>query len=160
MNIDLKINGETVRLDIPPNEILLDTLRTRIGLTGTKDVCRTGDCGACTVLVDGEAVHSCLVLTVEVHGSRILTVEGLAENDKLNPLQQAFIEEDATHCGYCTPGILMAGVALLNENSNPNRSDVEEALKGNLCRCGTYYDAVNAILKASQKIGKSKSKTH
>ena len=153
MNIVLKINGERVKMDIPSNEILLDTLRTRVGLTGTKDVCRTGDCGACTVLVDGEAVHSCLLLTAEVDGASIQTVEGLAQNGKLHPLQLAFIEEDATHCGYCTPGILMAGAALLNENRNPSREDVEEALKGNLCRCGTYYDAVNAILKASRKIG-------
>jgi len=152
MDMKMKINGEPVTLDVPPNELLLDTLRTRLGLTGSKDVCRTGDCCACTVLLNGRAINSCLIFTSEANGSDVLTIEGLGQNEKLHPLQEAFVEEDATHCGYCTPGMIMSAYALLQENPNPTRKDVEEALAGNLCRCGTYYSAVNAVLKASEKL--------
>ena len=157
MNVQMSVNGESISLDVPPNEVLLDTLRTRLGLTGSKDVCRTGDCGACTVLLDGRAVNSCLVFTAEVDGSDILTIEGLVEDDELHPIQEAFIEEDAAHCGYCTPGMILSAYALLKEKPKPRHQDVQEALTGNLCRCGTYYAATNAVLKASQKLRETQS---
>lgn len=155
MKVSLTVNGETVTLDIPPNETLVDTLRCRLGLVGAKDVCRTGDCGACTVLVNGRAVLSCLVLTVEVDGAEITTVEGLSDGD-LHPLQKAFIEEDAVHCGYCTPGMLMSAYALLLENPNPTPEEVKKAIDGNLCRCGTYPNVVKAVIKASKQLSKKK----
>jgi carbon-monoxide dehydrogenase small subunit len=148
------VNGERVDLDVPPNETLLDTLRQRLGLIGSKEVCRTGDCGACTVIVDDDAVHSCLILTVEVDGSEILTIEGLTKDGTLHPLQEAFIEEDAVHCGYCTPGMIMANLALLREKPDPTAEDVKEAIRGNICRCGTYFNVINAVLKASKRMKK------
>jgi len=149
MKVSLIVNGEKVTLDVPPNEVLVDTLRERLGFTGTKDVCRTGDCGSCTVLVNGKAVLSCLILTVEVDGAEIMTVEGLS-GDGLHPLQKAFIEEDAAHCGYCTPGMLMSTYALLLENPRPTPEEVKKAIEGNLCRCGTYLNVVKAVIKASK----------
>lgn len=154
MLVSFKVNGERVDLDVPPNETLLDTLRQRLGLIGSKEVCRTGDCGACTVIVDDDAVHSCLILTVEVDGSEILTIEGLTKDGTLHPLQEAFIEEDAVHCGYCTPGMIMANLALLREKPDPTAEDVKEAIRGNICRCGTYFNVINAVLKASKRMKK------
>ena len=136
---------------MPPNEVLLDTLRDRLGLTGTKDVCRSGDCGACTIIMNGDAVHSCLTLTAEVDGAKILTVEGLAKDHELHFVQEAFMEAEATHCGFCTPGMIMSATALLNTNPKPTVQEIKEALEGNLCRCGTYYTDVAAVLKASQR---------
>lgn len=156
MKVSLKINGEDVRMDVPPNETLVDTLRERLGLTGTKDVCRSGDCGACTVLLNGRPVPSCLILTVEANGSEILTIEGLERDGKLHPLQEAFLEEDAVHCGYCTPGMIVTAYAFLKKDVKPK--ETMEIIKGNLCRCGTYYNVIKAILKASRLISKAQHK--
>ncbi len=149
MKVALTLNRGKMQLDVPPNEVLLDTLRNRMGLTGTKDVCRTGDCGACTVLMNGKAVHSCLTLTVEAEGTEVVTIEGLEESG-LSPVQAAFLEEEAVHCGFCTPGMIMSATALLKTNPTPTEREVRDALEGNLCRCGTYYGDVAAVLRASR----------
>lgn len=154
MKVALTLNAEKLQLDVPSNEVLLDTLRDRLGLTGTKDVCRTGDCGACTILMNGEAIHSCLTLTAEAEGAEIVTVEGLSQGHKLSTVQEAFLEEEATHCGFCTPGMIISATALLMSNPKPTEQEVKEALEGNLCRCGTYYSDVAAVLKASRKAAK------
>jgi carbon-monoxide dehydrogenase small subunit len=150
--VNLRLNGEKLSLDVPPNEVLLDTLRERVGLTGTKDVCRSGDCGACTIILNGEAIHSCLTFTSETDGSEVVTVEGLENNGELDPVQTAFLEEEATHCGYCTPGTIMSAKALLLENPKPTVAEIKEALEGNLCRCGTYYSSIAAVQKASRTL--------
>jgi len=150
MKVRFTLNEEEVLLEAAPNEVLLDTLRDRFGLTGTKDVCRTGDCGACTVLRNGEAVHSCLTLTFEVDGQEVVTVEGLSHGMKLSAIQQAFLEEEATHCGFCTPGMIMSATALLRSNPRPTEREVKEALEGNLCRCGTYAHIFKAASRAAE----------
>jgi carbon-monoxide dehydrogenase small subunit len=155
---ELKINGEQYELEIEPNETLLDVLRGRIGLRGTKKGCDTGQCGACTVLMNGKAVNSCLVLAVETHGKEVLTVEGLAGDGRLDPLQEAFVEEGAVQCGYCTPGMLLSAKALLDENPQPTEREIKEAIAGNLCRCTGYIRIIKAILAASGKISLSRRK--
>ena len=146
----LAVNGRRYALDIKVNRALLDVLRDDLGLTGTKEGCGTGDCGACTVLLDGKSVNSCLVLAVEVDGREIVTVEGLAQDDKLDPLQEAFVQEGAVQCGFCTSGMLMAGKGLIAENPAPTEGEVRKAIAGNLCRCTGYVRIVRAILKASE----------
>lgn len=146
------VNGVAYEELIESNMTLLELLRDRLGLTGTKQGCAaSGNCGACTVLVDGKPILSCLTLAWIVRGQKILTVEGLAESITLHPLQKAFIDHGATQCGFCTPGMLLSAKALLDENPNPTREDVKEALAGNLCRCTGYIKIVDAVLAAAGK---------
>ena len=151
--ISLIINGTEEQLQVPSNMTLLHALRDKLGFTGTKNGCEAGECGACTVLVDGEPMNSCLVLAVELNGREITTVEGLVENGKLTPLQQAFADLNAVQCGYCTPGMLMSATALLRRNPHPSETDIQEALLGNLCRCTGYQRIIDAVLKASRNGG-------
>jgi carbon-monoxide dehydrogenase small subunit len=151
--ISLIINGTEEGLQVPSNMTLLHALRDKLGFTGTKNGCEAGECGACTVLVDGEPMNSCLVLAVELSGREITTVEGLAVNGKLSPIQQAFADLNAVQCGYCTPGMLMAATALLRRNPHPSETDIQEALVGNLCRCTGYQRIIDAVLKASRNGG-------
>ncbi len=151
--ITLVVNGETEELLVPSNMTLLHALRDHLGMTGTKNGCEAGECGACTVLVDGEPVNSCLVLAVELNGREITTIEGLSSNGKLTPLQQAFADLNAVQCGYCTPGMLMAATALLKRNSKPTEEDIQKAMIGNLCRCTGYQRIIDAIMEASRQGG-------
>ena len=144
------INGDQTEFVCQPDESLLDVLRNRIGLTGSKEGCGTGDCGACSVLLDDRIVCSCLVLGVEIEGKAVNTVEGLADGDSLHPLQSNFIKHAALQCGICTPGFLMAGKALLDKNMNPSDEEIRFALAGNLCRC-TGYDKIVRAVKATAK---------
>jgi aerobic carbon-monoxide dehydrogenase small subunit len=148
--IHLSVNGSDHALEVEPTTTLLDLVRDRLQLTGTKECCDLGECGACTVFVNGRAVNSCLLLAVEVEGSAITTIEGLAKDGRLNPLQQAFLAAGAVQCGFCIPGQVMAAQYLLQRNSHPTPSDVREALSGNLCRCGGYEQIVAAVLKAGE----------
>ena len=143
----LIVNGQTCEIPANPNRTLLDVLRYELGLTGTKEGCSTGNCGACTVLVDGKAVNSCLVLAVEMEGKEVVTIEGLSEPGKLHPLQQAFIDEGAVQCGFCTPGVILSAKAFLNSNPHPTENQVRQAIAGNLCRCTGYDKIVRAILR-------------
>ena len=142
--ITLVVNGEQYEVVVEPRETLLDVIRDKVGLTGTKKGCDTGDCGACTVILDGRAVNSCLVLAVEARNKSILTIEGLAEKE-LHPLQKAFVEHGAIQCGYCTPGMILTAKALLDENPNPSEWEIREGIAGNLCRCTGYVKIVEAI---------------
>ena len=144
------VNGESVRLSVRGNETLLELLRERLGLTGTKSGCEHGDCGACTVLMDGRPVNSCLVLAAEADGREITTIEGIAGDHELHPLQQAFVEHNAIQCGFCTPGMILTAVALLNENPAPSEAEIRHYLQGNLCRCTGYGKIVEAIQAAAQ----------
>jgi aerobic carbon-monoxide dehydrogenase small subunit len=148
MELLLMVNGTLYEVDAPPTARLLDVLRDRLGFTGTKEGCAEGECGACTVLVDGRAVASCIMLAVQARGKEIVTVEGLAEDGELDLLQQKFVEYGAVQCGYCTPGMLMSAKALLMENPVPSDQDIRVALAGNLCRC-TGYSAIVAAVKAA-----------
>ncbi|MCY1005117.1 (2Fe-2S)-binding protein [Nannocystis pusilla] len=146
--ITLKVNGSTLRLQVAPWTTLLDLLRERLGLTGSKKGCDHGQCGACTVLVDGVRINSCLSLAVMRDGASVTTIEGLAEGDALHPLQQAFIENDAFQCGYCTPGQICSAVGLLAEGHARSDDQIRELMSGNLCRCGAYPNIVAAIGQA------------
>lgn len=149
--IMLDVNGLTQYVEIEPRRTLLDTLRIDLGLTGAKLVCNMGNCGACTVLVDGVAVYSCLTLAIECEGKRITTIEGLSEEGSLHPLQQAFVQHDALQCGFCTPGQVLAAHALLERNPQPTEAEVVEGMSGNLCRCGAYRGIVEAVLTAAKE---------
>jgi len=149
MAIQLNINGAARRADVDPQTTLLSTLRDYLGLTGAKYGCGEGQCGACTVLIDGKAARSCVTLTGSMTGKKITTIEGLSNNGALHPVQQAFIDADAMQCGYCTPGMIMSGAALLDRNPNPSRGDIVRAMEGNVCRCGTYPRIVEAMRLAS-----------
>jgi len=144
--VSTTINGDSVEYLCPPDETLLDVLRDRLGLTGAKEGCGTGDCGACSVIFDGRLVCSCLVLGAEAEGRRVETIEGMAHGDKLHPLQQAFLEHAALQCGICTPGFLIASKALLARNLNPTETEVRFWLAGNLCRCTGYDKIVRAVM--------------
>jgi carbon-monoxide dehydrogenase small subunit len=147
--ISLTVNGVTHELAIEPRRTLLELLRDDLGLTGTKKGCGIGDCGTCTVLVDGVATFSCLTLAIQADGCTIETVEGLTKDGKLNRLQQAFVDQGAIQCGFCTPGMLMMATELLRRNSQPSEQDIRRALSGNLCRCTGYQKIVEAIRAAS-----------
>ena len=144
------LNGEAMKVSTPPSLTLLKLLRERLGLTGTKAGCERGECGACTVLLDGEPVDSCLVLVPQLEGRRVETIEGLPRGDRLHPLQEAFIANGAVQCGYCIPGMIMAAKALLDRNRNPTRQAIKEAISGNLCRCTGYVKIVRAIQAVSK----------
>jgi carbon-monoxide dehydrogenase small subunit len=149
--IVLNVNDEFYEVAIEPQRTLLEVLRDTLGLTGTKKGCDEGECGSCTVIIDGEAVLSCLLLAVEAQGKRITTIEGLAKDGQLHPLQQAFIDHGAVQCGFCTPGLILSAKALLDRNARPTEAEVREAIAGNLCRCTGYVKIVEAIQAASQK---------
>jgi carbon-monoxide dehydrogenase small subunit len=140
--VRLTVNGRSVQVDAAPDETLLTLLREDLGLTGTKDGCGEGECGACTVLLDGEAVNACLVLAAQVDGHEVLTIEGLAAGGELHPIQRAFIEAGAVQCGFCTPGAIMSAVALLARYPDPDEREIRQALSGNLCRCTGYAKMV------------------
>ncbi len=150
--IELKVNGEPVEAAVDPNKTLLQFLREDLGLTGAKHGCGLGDCGACTVILDGKPVNSCLVLAVQAKGREVLTIEGLAENGKLHPIQESFVEKGAIQCGYCTPGMILSAKALLDENSKPDEKEIRTAISGNLCRCTGYQKIVEAIKDAAEKV--------
>ena len=158
IRIALSVNDEAREALAPVHKTLLEVLREDLGLTGTKHGCELGECGTCTVLVDGEPVLSCLVLPVEVEGRRITTVEGMAQGGRLHPLQQAFAELGAAQCGYCTPGILLTATALLAERPSPTRQEVKEALAGNLCRCTGYTKILDAVELAALRMGNRESR--
>jgi carbon-monoxide dehydrogenase small subunit len=151
------VNGRPVTAEIDPRQTLLDVLRETLGLTGTKRGCEVGECGACTVLLDGVAVNSCLVLAAQAEGRRITTVEGLAAGDTLAPLQEAFLEHDAVHCGFCTPGMLLSAQELLEHNPSPSERDIRVAISGNLCRCTGYVQIVEAIDDAAGRTAKPRA---
>ena len=146
----LTLNGGRHDVEAPPGTTLAELLRDRIGLTGTKIACNEGHCGACTVLVDGESVKSCNQLAVQADGSEVTTIEGLAPGDELHPVQQAFHEQHALQCGYCTPGFVMATVSLLKESPDPSEAEIRQALEGNLCRCTGYHNIVRAVQAAAR----------
>ena len=150
--VSATINGEPVEFLCEPHQSLLSCLRDILGLTGAKEGCNDGNCGACSVLLDGRLVNSCLVLGVEIEGREVTTVEGLADWGGLNPLQRAFIAEDALQCGYCTPGMLMAGKALLDGNPDPTEAQIRGWLAGNLCRCTGYDKIVRAVQRAAREM--------
>jgi len=145
ISITLTVNGEARQLDVLPWTVLLDLLRDHLGLTGTKKGCDHGQCGACTVIVDGRRINSCMAFAVMKDGAHITTVEGLAKGGDLHPLQQAFIDHDAFQCGYCTPGQICSGVALIEEGRARTRDEIRELMSGNICRCGAYTNIVDAI---------------
>jgi carbon-monoxide dehydrogenase small subunit len=147
--IELTVNGRARSIAVAPHHTLLEVLRDDLGLTGTKECCLVGECGACTVLVDGLSVDSCLILAVEADGATVTTVEGLATGDRLHPLQQAFLDTGATQCGFCIPGQLVSAQALLALTPHPTRAEVEEGLAGNLCRCAGYGQIIEAVLAAA-----------
>lgn len=153
--VTFKVNGKDISLDVDPRDTLLEVLREKLKLTGTKKTCDRGECGGCTVLVDGQAVYSCLFPAVRADGKQIITVEGLADGETLHPVQQAFIEKDAYQCGYCMPGFIMSSVALLSRNPNPSPPQIRAGLSGNLCRCGNYVKIQEAVAAASQKMRKA-----
>ena len=147
--VDFTVNGRARSIDVPPHHTLLEVLRDDLGLTGTKECCLVGECGACTVLVDDVSVDSCLMFALEADGSSVTTVEGLATGGRLHRLQQAFLDTGAVQCGFCIPGQLIAAQALLADTPNPSRAEVEDGLAGNLCRCAGYEQIIEAVLAAA-----------
>jgi len=148
--VQLSINGKKTALEVEPRVTLLDALRERAGLTGTKRICDRGACGGCTVWVDGRTVNSCMMLAIDADGSRVTTIEGLADGGRLHPVQAAFVEHDALMCGFCTPGMVMSCAALLEENKSPSDDEIRHAIAGNLCRCGTYPHVLDAVKGAAR----------
>jgi carbon-monoxide dehydrogenase small subunit len=148
--INVTINGELEQIDVPSHMTLLQMLRETVALTGTKNGCAAGECGACTVMMNNEPVNSCMVLAVEADGSVITTVEGLAHDGQLDPVQEAIVETGGVQCGFCTPGMLISSRALLDRNPNPNDEDIKEALVGNLCRCTGYFRIIESVKKAAR----------
>jgi aerobic-type carbon monoxide dehydrogenase small subunit (CoxS/CutS family) len=155
VTIRLTINGETHRLVVEPRRLLADVLRDDLGYTGTNLGCEHGACGSCTVLVDGQSVRSCLMFAVQASGHEVMTVEGLAHNGVMHPLQQAFWEKQGLQCGFCTPGFLMTAYELLQHNPNPGEEEIREALSGNICRCTGYQHIIEAVQSAAQSMSSS-----
>ncbi len=149
-DITLNVNGETWELRVDVKDLLLHVLRDKLGLTGTKEGCGTGECGACTVLVDDAPVNACLYLAVRADGRRVLTIEGLADGTKLHPLQQAFVDNAAVQCGFCGPGVLLSAKALLDRNPSPSEHEIREGIAGNICRCSGYTKIVKAVQQAAE----------
>jgi aerobic carbon-monoxide dehydrogenase small subunit len=155
MTIRLKVNGETHRLVVEPRRLLADVLRDDLGYTGTNLGCEHGACGSCTVLVDGQSVRSCLMFAVQANGHEVMTVEGLARNGEMHPLQQAFWEKQGLQCGFCTPGFLITAYELLQNNPHPSEEEIRDALSGNICRCTGYQHIVEAVQVAAQTMASS-----
>jgi len=153
--VDFIVNGVQRNLDVEPRRLLVQVIREDLGLTGTHVGCDTGHCGACTILLDGVAVKSCMILAVQAEGTQITTVEGLTKDDSLHPLQEAFTENHGLQCGYCTPGMLMASYDLLTRNPNPTDADIREGISGNLCRCTGYVNIIKSIKAAAAKMKES-----
>ncbi len=154
--IELNVNGTVYDLSLEPRKTLLAVLRDRLGLTGTKEGCSTGDCGACTVLIDGEPVTSCLVLAVAAEGREVTTVEGVADVDALHPVQEAMVSMGGLQCGFCTPGFIVSSYGLLQKNAEPSEEDIRRALAGNLCRCTGYTKIVEAVQEAAKRMAEKK----
>ena len=150
ISITLIVNGRTHSLEVPPHHSLLRVLRDRLDLTGTKECCAEGECGACTVVMNGRAINSCLVLAAEVDGGEVMTIEGLAAHDRLDALQTAFVEKGAVQCGFCIPGMIMAAKCLLMGNPHPTVPEIQEGLSGNLCRCAGYSRIIEAVIHAAR----------
>lgn len=146
--IELTINGVDYKLGVDENLRLLDLIREELGLLGAKEGCGEGECGGCTVIMDGKTVHSCLVMAFQAHGSNILTIEGLEKDGKIHPIQEAFIDLGAVQCGFCTPGMILSAKALLDKNPNPTRDEIREGISGNLCRCTGYNKIIDAVERA------------
>ncbi|MGH2874221.1 MAG: (2Fe-2S)-binding protein [Solirubrobacteraceae bacterium] len=153
VNVRLNVNGAEHSLDVEPRLLLVHALRENLGLTGTHVGCDTSNCGACTVHIDGRAVKSCTVLAVQADGAEVTTIEGLGTEDNLHPMQEAFWNNHGLQCGYCTPGMIMAAIALLADNPNPTEEEVRHGLEGNLCRCTGYHNIVKSVLDAASKMG-------
>jgi carbon-monoxide dehydrogenase small subunit len=151
--IKLTVNNQPYRISVLPHRTLLEIIREDLGLTGTKEGCGLGECGACTVLMDGQAINSCLVLAAEADGKKITTIEGLADGDKLHPLQQAFVDHGGLQCGFCTPGMIMSAKALLDENPSPTEEEIKQGIAGNLCRCTGYAKIIESIKAAAENMG-------
>lgn len=151
MKVEFLLNGKKISIEAESHWTLLDVLRDHLHLTGTKKGCETGECGACTVLVNGKNVNSCLMLVGHVDGKEVTTIEGLQNNGKLHPIQKAFAEKGAVHCGYCTPGMIMSVKALLDENPKPTREEIKTAIAGNLCRCTGYEQIIEAVQSVEQE---------
>jgi carbon-monoxide dehydrogenase small subunit len=151
--IELKVNGELFSVAVETHRTLLEVIREQLGLTGTKEMCNKGDCGGCTVIIDGRPVLSCLTLAIEAEGKEILTIEGLSEGFEPHPIQQAFVETGAVQCGYCIPGFIMSGKALLDRNPNPTEDDIKDGIANNICRCTGYIQIIEAIDAAAQESG-------
>src|SRR4030043_1973532 len=152
--IILKVNGTNYKVNIEPWRTLVEVLRDTLGLTGTKKSCNEGECGACTVMMDGKPVASCLVLAMDAQGKEIVTIEGISEGEKLHPIQEAFLKYGAIQCGFCTPGMVMSAKAFLDENPKPTAAEVRKGISGNLCRCTGYQQIVDAILAVSRMMNK------
>ncbi|MBI3059477.1 MAG: (2Fe-2S)-binding protein [Deltaproteobacteria bacterium] len=152
--LQLRVNGGLLKLEVFPSTVLLDVLRDELGLTGTKRGCETGYCGCCTVLLGGKAIHSCSILAFRAEDHEILSIEGLEKDGKLHPLQKAFMDRGASQCGYCSPGMILSGKALLDSNPNPSEAEVRRALSGNLCRCTGYLPIIEAVLSAAREGGR------
>ena len=150
------LNNKPIQVEVEATEILVDTLRNRLGLTGTKKACGTGDCGACTVLINGEAVRSCILLTATAEGKQVITIEGLGDPDHPHAIQKAFSDAGAVQCGYCIPGMVMTSKGLLDKKPNPTLDEIKEALSGNLCRCTGYRKIYEAVQLAAERINSSK----
>jgi carbon-monoxide dehydrogenase small subunit len=159
ISIHFTINGEMKKLEIPAGMTALELIRDRLELKGTKEGCGIGECGACTIIVDGRAVNACLMFAAQLDGRDISTVESLDQTGQLHPIQEAFAEQHAVQCGFCTPGLLMSTRALLNEQSNPGRSEIVKAISGNLCRCTGYHSIIAAVEKAASQQSKKKSRS-
>ena len=149
--IDFTVNGERVQIEVPANARLVDVLRETLGLTGTKEGCGVGECGACTVIVNGKAVCSCITLAAGLGGADVITIEGVSKNGELDEIQQAILDHHALQCGFCTPGIVMSAKALLDANPNPTTQQIQEAIAGNLCRCTGYQQVIDAIADAAER---------
>jgi aerobic-type carbon monoxide dehydrogenase small subunit (CoxS/CutS family) len=152
--IILKVNGTNYKVNIEPWRTLVEVLRENLGLTGTKKSCNEGECGACTVMMDGKPVASCLVLAMDAQGKEIVTIEGISEGEKLHPIQEAFLKYGAIQCGFCTPGMVMSAKAFLDENPKPTSAEVRKAISGNLCRCTGYQHIVDSIMAVSRMMNK------